>query len=230
MVELATALPQLGIYPAFPAMPVTTGAAPITNDGAPAVYLITTGGTAGTEIIDLQNPDLPLAGFMNPYIVGQRCVFALGTQTDPGDVVQITAAGETSIDCYPPNPAAPRSSVQDGAILDYEGACVCFVWCGDVWQIDAGLTELNFSSNFGAGAVSLSTLGAAQAAVGGQTVLIATFDGSSGNDPGGDITLQLGAGSGAGRQGSLSGGLPTADPHVAGVWWSDAGTVKISAG
>ncbi len=54
-----------------------------------------------------------------------------------------------------------------------------------------------------------------------------------GNNEGsaGSLLVTLGAGAGAGTAGHfVIAGLPTADPHVVGALWNNAGTVKISAG
>ncbi len=62
-------------------------------------------------------------------------------------------------------------------------------------------------------------------------ISLATADAQFGDTVGGDITLSLGAGHGAGRHGQLLiVNCPTSDPHVLGAVWNDTGTLKISGG
>jgi hypothetical protein len=230
-VELADAMPQLGVYPVLPTVPLVTSGTPQTYDATPAVLSITTGGTAGDELVDLDLPDLPVDGWANPYLVGQRVVFGLVVQTNAADRVVITAGGSGALRFYPSSTASGIRGVLNGVVLDYVGAMVCFIWCGDSWKIDYAYTGNNFGGENDYTSASMSTVGADNtiSMIGG-SVEAQTEAGASGNLPGGDYRLILGDGSGAGRQGTLviAGGaheahvgLPDADLGVVGGLYYD---------
>lgn len=142
-----TALTNADILPG--ATEIVTGAAPVTADVNVRLYAITTGGTAGTETINLPTPDLPLDDWLNPAILGCRIAFYVAAQTDPADVVnlsidfgQITVYGK-----YNHNSTCQKVN-GGGVILDYVGAMACFVWVGDKWQIDLAATDASGGSGF----------------------------------------------------------------------------------
>jgi hypothetical protein len=236
-IQLADAMPELGVYPVLPTVTLTTGSSPSTNDGTPAVVSITTGGTAGDELLDLSNPDLPVDGWANPFLVGQRVIFALVTQTDPADRVVITVGGSGTVRFYPTNTANGIRGIINGAVLDYVGGMICFVWCGDGWKIDYALTGSNFGGTNDYTSASMSTVGADNtiSMVGG-AVEAQTEPGASADLPGGDYRVILGDGSGSGRQGTLviTGGvlenhvgLPATDLGVVGGLYYDPITFVV---
>jgi hypothetical protein len=232
-IELVDALPLVGVYPVLPAVTVTTSGTPTDYDGTPAVVGVTSGGTAGDESIVVALPDLPVDGWFNPYLIGQRVIFCLVTQTNASDRVIVTVDGVTDTLFYPSNLAQGWSGITDGIVLDYVGASVCLVWCGDSWRIDYALTGSNFSGTQKYGTALLTTTGQA-AVVGGNRIETQTADGASGDDPGGDLVFQFGSGSGAGRQGTIKTGgasgnpLPTsATGLTSGMWWNNAGVINI---
>lgn len=182
--------------------PLTTGASPVTVDIDVRAYAITTGGTAGSEVINLPNPTLDINAEYNFAYIGQRVIFYLAVQTNPADVVKITAAGNDEVISFgrQENPFWTRTHTVDGVRLDTVGQAAVLIWSGDKWQHERSMNGGNdasthISNNF---QVNVAT---------GKALTIALFDGSL----------------------SFS-GLPTADPLNSGDVWNNAGTLKISAG
>lgn len=227
-IELAEALPQLGVFGTLPAVEMTTSGTPQSYDGTPAVVAITVGGTE--EEIDLALPELPVGGWFNPYIIGQRVIFCLVGMAGPGDSVVITAGGSGAIRYYPQNQASGVRGVLNGVVLDSLGYAVCFVWCGDAWCIDYALTNQNFSGDNDDVSVALQTFGAGHAAtIAGAYASLQTQSGAAADDPGGDFTVSLGVGSGSGRQGAfiINPPLPDANLMVDGSFYYDPITFVV---
>lgn len=130
--------------------PITTGASPVTADVDVRIYAITTGGTEGVEVIDLPLPGLPVDGQYNPMFIGQKIVFYLAALTEPTDSVQITVDGSGNIPVFRSdnNPFSVRKNVNGGVIFDTLGNIAAFIWCGDAWKLDRGITGENDASAF----------------------------------------------------------------------------------
>jgi len=131
------------LYPVTP-VPVTTGAAPVTIDGSKAVYYITSGGTGGHETLNVSFPPLDLGGFVNAQYAGWRTNIAMAVQTNPADVVDITV-GFGTIRSYISYPIPIGKLREVSAVnLDYVGAFLSLIWCGDHWSIDMGVSQGQF--------------------------------------------------------------------------------------
>lgn len=203
-----------------PVTAITTGAAPVT---APAVansfYSITTGGTAGVEVLNLPNFALDGNGYNNDNI-GQRVSFSLDVQTDPSDVVQITLAGSGTIPMTPSNffQNARAQRVTGGIILEFAGASASVVWRGDRWLFDHAATGSNDDSVLAATNIDLRAVAATGASVGPDALLGASnsVDGNAGN-----LRLTRGIASGMGDDGQVYIDLPAGDPGISGALYYD---------
>lgn len=227
-----------------PAVPITTGAEPVTADANVQVYAVTTGGTAGQEIIDLLAAEPITDGWANGQIIGRQVVFYLAEQTDPADTVKITADGGSSIASYHTLDRGENANSFRNVVLDFVGAAVCFKWANDVWTIDARITDGCFTAIREGGAYLLGS--DAQSGSNDQGELAQVKGGNAaGTGTGGEARLQGGNGSASGAGGNVriapgSGGgvyanvlvehLPTSDPAVVNALWNDSGTLKVSAG
>jgi hypothetical protein len=122
------------------ATPIATGAGLLTVDPYVRYYAVTSGGTGGTEFIEL--PDVSVDENGNNFaMAGARIVFYLVALTDPADVVQFNRAfrfvgswQQTSHD----KAASPT--------LDSVGTGVCLVWCGFRWLFDRFITSSSDNS------------------------------------------------------------------------------------
>lgn len=209
-----TALTNIDLAP-IPT-PLTTGSSSLSLDGVSRLYAITTGGTGGVEVVDIQDPDLPVDGSYNPGLIGMRLTLYVAVQTDPADVVKVLRSGNPFFFVYP-STTLRNSFLQqtnNGIILDYVGAMAQLVWCGDRWEFDVAITQNNDNSTF---------------ASANNPFKVTTADATNGNVA--DVTIGPGAHSGTGSAGNLKvQNIPTADPHVAGAVWNNSGVLTVSAG
>lgn len=127
--------------------PVSTGAVPVDVGPDQVSIAVTTGGTQGTEIINLQLPDLNVSGWVNGEFIGRRVAFFLETLTDPADAVKITVDGNVNISVIN-DPGLVPSETVDGAILSTEGDSVQFLWVGDAWVLDRAANNTNDHSEY----------------------------------------------------------------------------------
>lgn len=132
----------------FAAMPttrtvqITSGASPVdvplpTDDYWTTLLVeVTSGGTAGTEIVNIPNPALDGNGF-NGALLGRTVNVVLKTQTDGSDVVKVSINTNDGISAYDNN-GFGLGILQDGsggkyAVLDYEDASMTFQWASYNW-------------------------------------------------------------------------------------------------
>lgn len=205
--------------------PLTTGASPVAADTDVAAYAITTGGTAGVEVIDLPLHTLDLGGISNARKIGKRVFFYLATKTHASDSVKITTDGDGRTYVFPGaiyrNSDAQRTTTA-GVVLDYVGAMACFIWCGDAWLYDHALSDGLNSTEFLARVVQIlmpDTLTGSP-----QGITISASDGGAGDIGGGNIQLLAGGGVGAGYGGGVTLLAGTAGGSV------DGGNVALSSG
>jgi hypothetical protein len=156
---------------------VTTAA--VSQDITPVakVVSITTGGTAGQELLNLTAPALGPNDINTDYL-GTRVYFVLNTQTDPGDSVKITVDGLAYCGLYIPENTIGVTRYNT-IILNFTGACVCFVWCGDKWRLDSESTDGNFSGTYRVDQVNIGP----QPVTGSQGQPL-TLDAGQGDTPG----------------------------------------------
>lgn len=145
------------------AVAVTSGASPVTLDPNVRYYAVTTGGTAGVEVLDLPLLPLPVDGVYNPPRSGSQIVISLVTQTNPGDIVKIKVNGQENNLAMLSGLVGGQlvsGSVQGGVLLNYPGSAVALVWLNDGWYIDpvgtnftwdAGTAILGVNVNLDAG-------------------------------------------------------------------------------
>ncbi len=200
------------------AEPITTGASPVSAEPTVQTYAITTGGTAGQEVIDLPMPDLPLDSYANGEILNRRVNFFLETMTDPDDVVKITKGGSGSITVLDQRNPGTRLTVT-GVILDYVGAMASFVWAADTWYLDRTVVDGNDSTVFAAssyvvqiphnssgvpdqGAITFEAATSTNPTTNGSDIILQSGEASAGTADGGNIRLVLG-GSAGGSSGNL---------------------------
>lgn len=111
---------------------VTTGAAPVDIDLADygnwiiMAVRITSGGTAGVEVLNFIGPDGDLADTS----VGRSINVVFTTQTDPGDIIHITQNSGGNISCI--DTLGNSVGQFDTAIFDEEGNNISFGFNGDV--------------------------------------------------------------------------------------------------
>lgn len=114
---------------------VTSGASPVVC-GNVDVTVVTSGGTQGVEIVQLDNLAFTVGGYTAPATFGQRHVIYLETQADPADVVKVRLNSGDSIYASD-SKGTITATVSDGlVVLDYEGATAAFVWVGTTWRLD----------------------------------------------------------------------------------------------
>lgn len=182
------------------------------------IVLITSGGSAGTELVNLLNPDLDLDGFVNANSVGNTVVFALVALTNPDDKVKITNNSADNVYIYG-GPQNGGLQYMQNVVLDYVGACARFIWCADEWKLDYDATDGEFDGDSFYGAATLhginsngirsaepSIISGGNGDAGG--VLPASYVGllggaSAGINNGGDISINAGIASGTGIGGNI---------------------------
>lgn len=147
MVELADALPQVGGL-STKTYQVTTGAAPVDFELPDSTYSrikveVTSGGTAGEEIINLISPDIVNIG--NPDYNGIEITFVMVGLTDPSDTVAIKCNGDFSGHFYNPMERWIRVPSYSKIWLGYLGEAILMKWCYDSWQCDLNATNWNFT-------------------------------------------------------------------------------------
>lgn len=209
------------------ATPINTGASPTDVDPSVLYYEITTGGTAGEEIINVPLPDLPVDGWANGTLVGRRILLLLKEQTDPGDTVKVTIDGvATNLSAAPTtiNDAVSISNV----ILDFVGASVAVEWRLDVWVLVPGLTDESFENDPEEFGISLQgpTVNTADTLPTPVTITGAAMSHADNVNSAGDVVITGGNfldgdGSRAGH-GRLSGGISNTD--------ASGGSAMVSGG
>lgn len=206
---------------------ITTGAAPVTGDPNVALYSITTGGTGGTEVIDI--PNFPLdAAAVNAENTGRRIFLHLISQTNGGDIVAVTADGSAALSFTPPFMSMNNITTLQttGATMDYEGACICLEWIEDSWAINLGLTNDEFNANIDASKTLDIGFGSVTSGAAGSIAIKSPAStgtgGGAGN--GGDLSLIAGnSAEGAGGTTFLLAGAATSGTN-------DGGVIQINAG
>jgi len=131
-------------------VPVTTnGDTPTDIEDFPQVVVVTSGGSAGDEVINLPRPTLDENG-MNVPLMGQRVFVYLKTQTDPADVVVLHNNGSASWGEAITTTSQNFSPVQSYSrlALDFAGAAACLLWVGYRWEVDVMATNGNYTQTF----------------------------------------------------------------------------------
>lgn len=118
---------------------LTTGASPITvtPQQGKVIYHITSGGTAGDEIILLD--DFPLTGSYAPDQIDSTVLFILSTKTAGGDVVKIQrtlTADDNTFDGY--DRIGNFVGYATELVLSTQGHFVGSMWRGEWWDVDVG--------------------------------------------------------------------------------------------
>lgn len=197
----------LGVFP------VTTSGVSQNVDPKSKVVRITSGGTAGLELINLTAPPLNENGINTDYL-GSRVYFVLDTQTNPSDVVKIKNDGVDFCRLLVPE-TVDSITRYNTVLLNFAGACVCMVWVADGWKLDSAATDGSFNGAYRVDPISIMPV---------------AVTGTAGKDVG----IDPGAGDTVGKVklGALN-PLPTTDPLVYGQLWIDAAAgfaVKQSQG
>ncbi len=113
---------------------VTSGAAPVDLDPSYRIHKIITGGTAGTEVVNLPNIPFDVAGDAELARIGERHIVYVETYTDPGDVVSVTINDGETIGALGIN--GVLSATTDAVVLDYEEAEAVLIWGAYGWTWD----------------------------------------------------------------------------------------------
>lgn len=207
---------------------VTTSA--VQTDVSPdsKTILVTSGGT-GTEIINITSPTLDIGGGFNAAYLWTRVNIVLVAQGDSGDVVQIKADGNATVDNLEPYPNLSWSATTS-ILLDYVGAAVSIVWNGYQWRIDWQFTGDNFSDTHTTQDISIIAASSTEG-VGGSARNIRLQGGhDAGSAIGGNVVLAAGSSSDGAPGNVIIEAIPTSNPGVAGAVWSNLGVLTISAG
>lgn len=182
---------------------VTTGASPVdVNYDAKLVY-ITTGGTAGQEVINLTVPPFDIGTYYNATNLAQRVTFVLVSLTDPADTVKVTVNGSDSATFYGESLQYYGIYGYDTIVLDFLSAAVSFVWDGTQFALDLYYAGNNLSGTYDYQNITLQPRGATK-----------------------NIVLDLSQSNGNLRFVNI----PTSDPAVVGAVWSNLGVLTISSG
>lgn len=232
---------------------LTTGSSLVTVPLGVRYFAITSGGTGGDELIDLPNPDMPIDGYANGPLIGQRVVFMLEVQTNEADVVRISIGGSLSIHTFSGKAFdvyTKYTHTSTGIVLDFLGAAAAFVWNGYEWCADNAAIGANDDTDWDSGGdIAFSTQANADGASSG--ILFNTGGGTTGTGPiqlltgdasagiAGDIDIRSGAGSAtggsiglhAGDGGSAEGGAINITAGVSGGdIHTNSGSISIDAG
>lgn len=97
------------------------------------VIEITSGGTAGVEVLDIITP--AISAGVNPNFVGKILSVVFSVQTDPSDTIQLLNHGSNIWTSATPTGTDPWFSTNN-LTLDYEGAMLTFRWDGSSWSVD----------------------------------------------------------------------------------------------
>lgn len=124
---------------------LTTGASPVEIDIYKSLTIVTSGGTAGDEIIEIPNfPPSVEGGYVNWENTWVKHVVVLKTQTNGSDVVKVRLGdGSTLLQMKDSAGNTIAHADSNVVILDYEGAIVGFIWDGTEWLLEhsAGNTD-----------------------------------------------------------------------------------------
>jgi len=223
-------------------VPVTTGAAPVDVGPDSFIAFVTSGGTAGAEVLNIVNPSLNIDGYFNVDYIGSRITVIMAAQTDPADEVHITLAGSADVDLFPVGFVLAGVSGVTDVSLQYLGAAASFVWVGDSWKLDFAYTSRNYNAtsvyaNIGMSAGATQNIGiTAQAG----DVTVESFTGDINTTAvnttvvatgSGAITLQSDLGAiNIDPQNSLVKilSIPSSDPSSSGALYQVAGVLHIS--
>lgn len=209
-------------------VPIVTGAVPVDIGPDAFIASVTSGGTAGAEIINILAPPLDIDGYYNADYLGTQITIILTTQTDPADVVTITNDGAASVQLF------PEGFIETGAIgyadvrLNFLGAAVTYVWIGDNWALYYAATDGNFTGAQDFGDISLVTDVSHNINVRSQDGFINVQAQSAGEvivrTDSGNLRIETVSGN------IVVTGLPAADPGVTGALWADPIThiLKVS--
>lgn len=116
---------------------IASGASPVTASASVRVTRITSGGTAGDEVVILANLDLtaPLGDeFVNAERTKIAHTFVLDVQTDPADVIRVYPVEVATFQVHD-GLGRTIADVANGIVLDYAGASATFVWEDYGWEL-----------------------------------------------------------------------------------------------
>ena len=119
-------------------VPITTGATTFQANPLVQVYAITTGGTGGVEVINLPNHSSPLAN-----MVGRRVTFFIATRTNASDSIKISVNGSDTFSVITP---IGLQTITTGALINFVGGTVSFVWRADKFVMDRDVTSATDST------------------------------------------------------------------------------------
>lgn len=144
MVDTVTFDDTLSTAAPTPAV-ITTSAVSVDLNPLEQVYHITTGGTAGEELLNL--PPMPYTqdSWANGELVGRGITIVLVAQTDPADTVRITVEGSAGTYVY--GAGIGESALYNNPSLGYMGAALHFVWALDQWYLDPTATDFCFDGD-----------------------------------------------------------------------------------
>lgn len=115
---------------------ITSGAAPVVCAADKNLTLVTSGGTHGDEIVELDDLVFTLDGFARPEQYGLRHVIVLKTLTANDDVVKVRLNSGSTINIKDKKGNILAVVENDAVVLDYEGATAVFEWAGEGWILN----------------------------------------------------------------------------------------------
>lgn len=129
---------------------LTSGAAPVdvvlpTDDSWQTIVArVTTGGTAGGEVVNVPSPTLDANNY-NTRFFNRQVIVVCVSQTDPADFLQVTTAPNAPF--INDNTGTVLAASPDGTFvkLDYEEANAQFVWGGYAWLWQQGNNDTAYT-------------------------------------------------------------------------------------
>ena len=218
-----TALPQpVSVSLSAPLGALADGAGGTLTIGAEALTVIE---GAGTVVIRADRGATPIV-----HAVGATATYSApsgGSQT----LAQVLAAGNTISPGSNSVPsiagATPNAGIWLSPVVATDGQQIQLV--GGDGSHSGGVAVLGAGTETTDGASGAYVTANGGSVVAGGQVQIGGGDAGTGSGgSGGDITVQPGAGDGAGRHGLIFLNLPTSDPGVSGALFVLAGVVKVS--
>jgi hypothetical protein len=114
---------------------LTSGASPVDvtlptdNTWQTLVVEVTSGGTAGTEVVNVPNPALDGHNY-NSSMIGRNVIVTLKTRTNGSDVVHVTLAGGNSIISQDISTTIANQALGNFVVLDFVDSDANFLWGG----------------------------------------------------------------------------------------------------